>query len=667
VNPTASPTSPYVLAMSWKRYHSASRARLTRCLLLALCCGLLGLADEATAQQKTILYVYNPDQNTGADGLDEDSMYLTILEDRLGYEVVLIGMNQVSTADTAGVDAIYISESVGSGAVVNNLINPATGGSRFGNFGVPIITPEVFVWDDMRWIRTGEGFGIDQAWGFAESEKINILGTSHPILGGLRPGPVDVYLDPPISTQQNDASNLVGYGVPQPTADIAAAVPGVARFNGQSLTPFNEARMSLFTYEVGDTLVSDTVTVVANARRVALFAHSRGGENLNEVGQQLFANAIAWAVGDESQIQHIEADRPRILYVLNPDQNTGQDGLDEDALYLSILTDTLGYEPILVGMNQVSTADTADVDLIYISESVGSGAIVNNFINPLTGGQRFGNVGIPIVTPEVFVWDDMQWIRTGEGFGIDQAWGFAESDSVISTGIGHPILNGLPAGAFDIFDAPPTSTQQNDASNLIGYGVPKPSADIVLEVNPQARFNGAPLVDFPETRASLFTYEFGDTLIAADSLTLVTRARRVGLFAHSRGGENLNAAGRQLFMNAILWAAGREAESNLIPAGPVATDEEPELPTSFAIESIYPNPFNPTATALLSVKETGPYELRIFDVLGRLVQRRLIQVQVPGQVQVGLELQQQASGMYLVQVVQRQTGRIATAKAILVK
>ena len=125
--------------MTQYRYRLSSLSRLILCTFLLLGVGLPALVDEASAQAKRILFIYNPDRNTGQGTETEDQMYLEILEDQLGYQVQLIGMDQVSTADTAGVDAVFISETVGSGSVVNNFINPLTGGSRFGNIGIPVL------------------------------------------------------------------------------------------------------------------------------------------------------------------------------------------------------------------------------------------------------------------------------------------------------------------------------------------------------------------------------------------------------------------------------------------------------------------------------------------------------------------------------------------------
>jgi hypothetical protein len=129
----------------------------------------------------------------------------------------------------------------------------------------------------------------------------------------------------------------------------------------------------------------------------------------------------------------------------------------------------------------------------------------------------------------------------------------------------------------------------------------------------------------------------------------------------------MNPTGRQLFINTMLWATGRDSEVGAIEAMPTAREREAELPSSFAIESVYPNPFNPSTTLALSVQAAGPYTVNVYDVLGRLVQKHAFDIPSPGQRYVSLDMQNKASGLYLVQVVQVQTGRAAATRVMLAR
>ena len=92
-----------------------------------------------------------------------------------------------------------------------------------------------------------------------------------------------------------------------------------------------------------------------------------------------------------------------------------------------------------------------------------------------------------------------------------------------------------------------------------------------------------------------------------------------------------------------------------------------ELPSAFSIESVYPNPFNPSTTAVADVRLAGEYEVRIYNVLGQLVYSRTVDVRLPGRVEVALEFGAYASGMYLIALEHKTSQKTATARAMFVK
>jgi hypothetical protein len=120
--------------------------------------------------------------------------------------------------------------------------------------------------------------------------------------------------------------------------------------------------------------------------------------------------------------------------------------------------------------------------------------------------------------------------------------------------------------------------------------------------------------------------------------------------------------------NAWQWAHvfGTAQLVGTIP-NPTAAEPEPGLPDRFAIESVYPNPFNPSTTALVAVREVGDYDVRIYNVLGQMIEKRTITAQVPGRMEVNLDFGRYASGLYMISVKNMQTGKVVTAKAILAK
>lgn len=99
----------------------------------------------------------------------------------------------------------------------------------------------------------------------------------------------------------------------------------------------------------------------------------------------------------------------------------------------------------------------------------------------------------------------------------------------------------------------------------------------------------------------------------------------------------------------------------------VNVEEAGQLPERFAIESVYPNPFNPKATAIVSVRDVGAYEVQVYNVLGQLVQEQLFEAQTPGRVEIGIDLATRASGLYLISVKHKATGKTVTSRATLLK
>lgn len=117
--------------------------------------------------------------------------------------------------------------------------------------------------------------------------------------------------------------------------------------------------------------------------------------------------------------------------------------------------------------------------------------------------------------------------------------------------------------------------------------------------------------------------------------------------------------------NAWQWAH-LFANALLVETIQVGT-ESAELPDRFAIESVYPNPFNPSTTALVALPQSGDYTLKIFNVLGQLVESRLVEAQVPGRLELRLDLGARSSGLYFITMEHVASGKIATARAMLVK
>lgn len=91
-----------------------------------------------------------------------------------------------------------------------------------------------------------------------------------------------------------------------------------------------------------------------------------------------------------------------------------------------------------------------------------------------------------------------------------------------------------------------------------------------------------------------------------------------------------------------------------------------ENPKGFAIESVYPNPFNPTATIAYRVPVAGEVTMTVYDLTGREIARLVNGKVGAGYHEVPFHAPGLASGVYLVRI-QLATGQQATARMMLVK
>lgn len=85
----------------------------------------------------------------------------------------------------------------------------------------------------------------------------------------------------------------------------------------------------------------------------------------------------------------------------------------------------------------------------------------------------------------------------------------------------------------------------------------------------------------------------------------------------------------------------------------IATDvtdpDFPNLPTTFRLSQVYPNPFNPEARIDLSLSNKQTLALTVYNVLGQVVQARALTLSA-GIHTLDLHLEDSPSGVYFVQV-----------------
>ncbi|MFQ5568728.1 MAG: T9SS type A sorting domain-containing protein [Rhodothermales bacterium] len=97
----------------------------------------------------------------------------------------------------------------------------------------------------------------------------------------------------------------------------------------------------------------------------------------------------------------------------------------------------------------------------------------------------------------------------------------------------------------------------------------------------------------------------------------------------------------------------------------VAAEDEPGVPTQYALFQNYPNPFNPETTIRYAVPKASRVRVEVFDMLGRQVALLVDEVKAAGAYEVVFDARDLSSGTYLYQL----TGDdfVQTRKLMLVK
>ena len=63
---------------------------------------------------------------------------------------------------------------------------------------------------------------------------------------------------------------------------------------------------------------------------------------------------------------------------------------------------------------------------------------------------------------------------------------------------------------------------------------------------------------------------------------------------------------------------------------PLKVSNDNQIPKSFSVVDVYPNPFNPLVNFNLQVAESKSYNLEVFDMMGRLIKNIHNGILVPG-------------------------------------
>jgi hypothetical protein len=78
--------------------------------------------------------------------------------------------------------------------------------------------------------------------------------------------------------------------------------------------------------------------------------------------------------------------------------------------------------------------------------------------------------------------------------------------------------------------------------------------------------------------------------------------------------------------------------------------EEEGVPVGFSLESIYPNPFNPTANVTYHLDAPAHVTVSVYDMLGRHVATLANGIHAAGRHQVTFDATDRPSGLYIVRM-----------------
>jgi hypothetical protein len=89
------------------------------------------------------------------------------------------------------------------------------------------------------------------------------------------------------------------------------------------------------------------------------------------------------------------------------------------------------------------------------------------------------------------------------------------------------------------------------------------------------------------------------------------------------------------------------------------------IPTTYTVDEIYPNPFNPIANIIYGIPENAHIRILVFDIRGRQVAKLMDSFQFAGYHAITWDASSQPSGVYLVKIL---SGRFnSTQKVVLMK
>ncbi|MSU64500.1 MAG: hypothetical protein EXS31_19280 [Pedosphaera sp.] len=253
---------------------------------------VFGYDENRRSTGKILFLCANSDDPSLGDGA-----FIALLQAK-GYVVTVlssgVGPDAIRAA-AVGQDVVFISQSLGSGSVLEPVGDPAVQKFVLRDTDIPIISNEAFMYDNAEWTTHPEDFSNEFSFfgntGRTEAtqaveimdgrDSLYIRKADHPIAKGLVAGKNKVF-----STHYS-----LNYGTPSADAKVIASVESDGKYP------------TLWVYEKGDKLVDGSV--VPN-KRIAFFLGQTASAVANwdtdvtiltQEGKTLMFNTIDYAIG----------------------------------------------------------------------------------------------------------------------------------------------------------------------------------------------------------------------------------------------------------------------------------------------------------------------------------------------------------------------------------
>ena len=236
------------------------------------------------------------------------------------------------------------------------------------------------------------------------------------------------------------------------------------------------------------------------------------------------------------------------------------------------------------------------VDLIIMSRGCNSGDYLD--------AQGWNSISKPLINTTAYLSRDNRWkwfptsTLLGDGNSGCPAY-YAEKPD-------HPIFAGVPLDANNIVEV---------LDEFIGSG------HTSLHNEFEAGDDGQIIASVGETGTvaivywptDAFFHPAGDQFAGGPRLLFQCGAREstAGVPEHGQGMYNLTPEGEKMFLNAVAFMLGKEAN----------VAEKPTAPADFVLAQNYPNPFNPQTTISFYLPTATAVSLRVYDVTGREVNK----------------------------------------------